>query len=76
MKIKRRYVKAIYIDSFYCEQCNEKIKSAGEVLCSYPERYVYFCPMCKRKYTFYRNEIPNQLKYEYEDEVIDIDEEI
>lgn len=59
-KVKRKYIAAPW-----CDECDIALVEGGDVLCSLPERYVYYCPKCNKKYSFYSTEIG--LRYEYEE---------
>jgi len=72
--LKRRYIKRAYIEIPYCEKCGAEMRHTGMVLTSYPAQYVYACtnPDCDGHTTFWDNERPGVLKYEFEEEEKDV----
>ena len=39
----------------YCDECNVELESGDVVYMTYPPKYPYFCPQCKKKYCFKEN---------------------
>ena len=69
--IKRKYIKKLYIEEVYCDQCGAIMEPAGMVFTSYLALYPYKCSNknCTECETFTENERPRCIKYEfYEDE--------
>lgn len=68
--LKRRYIKCAYIEIPYCDKCGALMRHTGIVLTSYPAQYPYACtnPNCDGHATFWDNERPGVLKYEFEEE--------
>ena len=72
--IKRKYIKKLYIEEVYCDQCGAIMEPAGIVFTSYPALYPYKCSNknCTECKTFTENERPRCIKYDfykfYEDE--------
>ena len=68
--LERKYIKRIYIEIPYCDKCGSEMRHVGVVLDSYPAQYPYVCtnPNCDGYVTFYSNERPGVLKYEFEEE--------
>lgn len=68
--LKRRYVKRAYIEEVYCDQCGAPMRHTGMVLTSYPAQYPFECsnPECDGRTTFWENEVPGRLRYEFEEE--------
>lgn len=36
----------VFEENLYCDNCGEKMKHDGIVLCSYPPQHPYRCPSC------------------------------
>lgn len=72
--LKRRYIKRAYIEIPYCDKCGAEMRHTGMVLTSYPAQYPYACtnPDCDGHATFWDNERPGVLKYEFEEEEEDV----
>lgn len=72
--LKRRYIKRAYIEIPYCDKCGAEMRHTGMVLTSYPAQYPYACtnPDCDGYTTFWDNERPGVLKYEFEEEEEDV----
>lgn len=72
--LKRRYIKRAYIEIPYCDKCGAEMRHTGMVLTSYPAQYPYACtnPDCDGHTTFWDNERPGVLKYEFEEEEEDV----
>lgn len=72
--IKRRVIKQIYIEEAYCDKCGSKMEPSGGILMTWPEQYPYHCsnPECNCSMTFYGEERPGQLKYEFEDDDVEV----
>lgn len=68
--LKRKYVKRAYIEQAYCDKCGAPMRHTGIVLTSYPAQYPFECsnPECDERMTFWENEVPGVLKYEFEEE--------
>lgn len=68
--LKRKYVKRAYIEQAYCDKCGAPMRHTGIVLTSYPAQYPfeYSNPECDGQTTFWENEVPGVLKYEFEEE--------
>ena len=68
--LKRKYVKRAYIEQAYCDKCCAPMRHTGVVLTSYPAQYPFECsnPECDERMTFWENEVPGVLKYEFEEE--------
>lgn len=68
--LKRKYVKRAYIEQAYCDKCGALMRHTGVVLTSYPAQYPFECsnPECDGQTTFWENEVPGVLKYEFEEE--------
>lgn len=68
--LKRKYVKRAYIEQAYCDKCGALMRYTGVVLTSYPAQYPFECsnPDCDGRTTFWENEVPGVLKYEFEEE--------
>ena len=68
--LKRKYVKRAYIEQAYCDKCGAPMRHTGIVLTSYPAQYLFECsnPECDERMTFWENEVPGVLKYEFEEE--------
>ena len=68
--LKRKYVKRAYIEQAYCDKCGAPMRHTGMVLTSYPAQYPFECcdPECDGQMTFWENEVPGVLKYEFEEE--------
>ena len=68
--LKRKYVKRAYIEQAYCDKCGAPLRHTGKVLTSYPAQYPFECsnPECDERMTFWENEVPGVLKYEFEEE--------
>lgn len=68
--LKRKYVKRAYIEQAYCDKCGAPMRHTGAVLTSYPAQYPFECsnPDCDGRTTFWENEVPGMLKYEFEEE--------
>ena len=68
--LKKRYIKRLYIEEAICDICGARLKPTGYVLDSFPARHSYICSNnnCNEHATFREDELPNQLKYEFEDE--------
>lgn len=39
-----------YLEKAFCQECNMELQSAEYSLPTYPIKYVYFCPECKKEY--------------------------
>ena len=72
--LKRKYVKRAYIEQAYCDKCGAPMRHTGIVLTSYPAQYPCECsnPECDGQTTFWENEVPGVLKYEFEEEEEDV----
>ena len=72
--LKRKYVKRAYIEQAYCDKCGASMRHTGIVLTSYPAQYPFECsnPECDGQTTFWENEVPGVLKYEFEEEEEDV----
>ena len=68
--LKKKYVKRIYIEEAICDKCGSRMDHTGIVLTSYPAQYPYNCtnPNCDGHKTFWGENRPGILKYEFEDE--------
>lgn len=68
--LKRKYIKRAYIEQAYCDKCGALMRHTGVVLTSYPAQYPFECsnPNCDGRTTFWENEVPGVLKYEFEEE--------
>ena len=68
--LKRKYIKLMYIEIPYCDKCGAEMRHTGVVLTSYPAQYPYKCinPNCDGHTIFQKDNLPNQLKYEFEEE--------
>jgi hypothetical protein len=68
--LKKRYVKRIYIEEAIFDKCGSRMEHTGIVLNSWPAQYPYNCinPSCDGHKTFWGENRPGTLKYEYEDE--------
>lgn len=69
--LKKRYIKRAYIEEAYCDKCGSKMEHTGVVLCSYPAQYPYNCTNkeCDGHTTFWGDNRPGILKYEFEEEM-------
>ena len=69
--IKKRYVKRMYVEEAFCDECGSPMKFTGVVLTNWPEQYPYNCvnPNCNGHKIFYGDNRPGVLKYEFEDDV-------
>ena len=72
--LKKKYVKRAYIEIPYCDICGAKMRHNGIVLSSYPSQYPYECTNknCDGRKTFYSYNLPNEIKYEFEEEEEDV----
>lgn len=72
--LKRKYVKRAYVEEAYCDKCGALMRHTGMVLTSYPAQYPFECsnPECDGRTTFWENEVPGVLKYEFEGEEEDV----
>ena len=72
--LKRKYVKRAYIEQVYCDKCGAPMRHTGIVLTSYPAQYPFECSNseCDGQTTFWENEVPGVLKYEFEEEEEDV----
>lgn len=72
--LKRKYVKRAYIEQAYCDKCGAPMRHTGIVLTSHPAQYPFECsnPECDGQTTFWENEVPGVLKYEFEEEEEDV----
>ena len=72
--LKRKYVKRAYIEQAYCYKSGAPMRHTGMVLTSYPAQYPFECsnPECDGRTTFWENEVPGVLKYEFEEEEEDV----
>ena len=68
--LKKRYIKQAYIEEAYCDKCGAIMCHTGIVLTSYPCQYPFKCtnPDCDGHTTFYKDEVPGVLRYEFEEE--------
>ena len=75
--IKRRYMKNVFIEEAYCDKCGAMMLPGGVALDSFPPLYPFKCtnPLCNATATFTEENLPGQLKWEFEDEVVDVPEE-
>ena len=69
--LKKRYIKRAYIEEAYCDKCGSKMKYADIVLGSCPAQYPYNCTNkeCDGYVTFWGDNLPGMLKYEFEEEM-------
>ena len=53
--IKKRYVKRMYVEEAFCDECGSPMKFTGVVLTTWPEQYPYNCvnPNCNGHKIFY-----------------------
>jgi hypothetical protein len=58
-KIKRKYYAVPW-----CDDCDIKLQDSGMVLCTYPPQYKYYCPVCNKIYSFFKEEIGLKIEYE------------
>lgn len=63
--IKKKYVKAIYFESFTCPECDTELEQDQVVLTTYPPQYPYYCPSCG--FACVSSQAPG-LRYEFEEE--------
>ena len=72
--IKKKYVTRIYVKEAYCDKCGAPMRPTGYVFDTYPARYPYACsnPNCDGIITFFADERPGQLLYEFEQEETDV----
>ena len=72
--LKKKYVKRMYVEVPYCDKCGAEMRHTGVVLTSYPVQYPYNCtnPNCDGHTIFWEGNLPNQLKYEFEEEEEDV----
>ena len=72
--LKRKDVKRAYIEQVYCDKCGAPMRHTGIVLTSYPAQYPFECSNseCDGQTTFWENEVPGVLKYEFEEEEEDV----
>lgn len=68
--LKKKYIKRMYIEIPICDKCGAVMRHTGIVLDSFPAQYPYVCTNteCDGHTTYYQHELPNQLKYEFEDD--------
>ena len=68
--LKRRYVKRAYVEEAYCDKCGSRMEHTGVGLTSYPAQYPYNCTNkdCDGHTTFWGDNRPGVLKFEYEEE--------
>lgn len=68
--IKKKYVKRAYVEEAYCDKCGAIMCHTGIVLTSYPAQYPFECtnPDCDGRTTFWENEVPGVLRYEFEED--------
>lgn len=66
--LEKRYIKRMYIEVPICDKCGAELKPTGVCLTTYPAQYPYKCsnPDCDGHAVFWENELPGQLKYEFE----------
>ena len=61
---KEKKIKRKYYAKPWCDDCDIELADTGQVLCSYPVQYVYYCPICNKTYTFLRGELGVKIEYE------------
>ena len=68
--LKKKYVKRAYVEEAYCDKCGAIMRHTGAVLTSYPCQYPFKCtnPECDGYITFYEDEAPGVLRYEFEED--------
>ena len=68
--LKKKYVVRQYIEEAYCDKCGAPMRHTGMVLTSYPAQYPFECtnPNCDGWQTFWEDDVPGVLKYEFEEE--------
>ena len=72
--LKRKYIKRAYVEVPYCDKCGAEMRYTGIVLDTYPQQYPYTCSNenCDGHATFFSTELPNQIKYEFEEDEEDV----
>ncbi len=68
--LKKRKIKAMYMKVAICNKCGSPMESTGMVLSTWPEQYPYKCmnENCDGYETFWGNDRPGQIAYEFEEE--------
>lgn len=68
--IKKKYIKRLYIEEAYCDKCGSIMEPTGTVLTTFPLQYSYACSNkeCDETVTFFEENKPHTLKFEYEEE--------
>ena len=69
--LKQRKVKAIYINVGICNKCGSELAPTGMCLTTWPAQYPYKCtnPDCDGQETFWEDNKPGHLRYEFEEEM-------
>lgn len=59
--LRKRKIKAIYINEVICDKCGRPMEDSGRIALTNPAKYIYECQECK-----YIGYLPENKKYEIE----------
>lgn len=66
--VKRKYVKRIYVEVPYCDNCGTELEARCEIFTVSPPLYPYECPQCGSRFNFRDWNLPNRMHYEFGEE--------
>lgn len=65
--LHKRRVKAIYITEGLCNNCGGHMIFTGMCLTTWPAQYPYKCERCGHGETYWEDNKPGKIEYEFED---------